>query len=154
MRRRVLQLFALAAVAAVTLMLVTSRAAAWLAGWVDLDEAFVQLWTLLRWPTALLLLALVVAAVYRYAPDANLTFRLVLPGAVVAVLSWALASLAFSFFLTVFPVHGVAYGSLGTAISLLLYLYFSAAVLLFGAELNAELRRNAPKGGGTQGEAP
>jgi membrane protein len=150
---------ALAAVAAVALMLVTSRAAAWLAGWVGLDEAFVQLWTLLRWPTALLLLALVVAAVYRYAPDADLTFRSVLPGAVVAVLSWALASLAFSFFLTVFPVYGVAYGSLGTALSLLLYLYFSAAVLLFGAELNAELRRNAlrrnvPKGGGTQGEAP
>ena len=135
---------ALAAVTAVTLMLVTSRAAAWLAGWVGLDEAFVQLWTLLRWPTALLLLALVVAAVYRYAPDEDLTFRSVLPGAVVAVLSWALASLAFSFLLTVFPVHGVAYGSLGTAISLLFYLYFSAAVLLFGAELNAELLRNAP----------
>ena len=135
---------ALAAVTAVTLMLVTSRAAAWLAAWVGLDEAFVQLWTLLRWPTALLLLALVVAAIYRYAPDEDLTFRSVLPGAVVAVLSWALASLAFSFLLTVFPVHGVAYGSLGTAITLLLYLYFSAAVLLFGAELNAQLRRNAP----------
>jgi len=135
---------ALAAVTAVTLMLVTSRAAAWLAAWVGLDEAFVQLWTLLRWPTALLLLALVVAAIYRYAPDEDLTFRSVLPGAVVAVLSWALASLAFSFFLTVFPFHGVAYGSLGTAISLLFYLYFSAAVLLFGAELNAELLRNAP----------
>ena len=135
---------ALAAVTAVTLMLVTSRAAAWLAGWVGLDEAFVRLWTLLRWPTALLLLALVVAAIYRYAPDEDLTFRSVLPGAVVAVLSWALASLAFSFLLTVFPFHGVAYGSLGTAISLLFYLYFSAAVLLFGAELNAELLRNAP----------
>jgi membrane protein len=145
---------ALAAVVAVTLMLVTSRAAAWLAGWVGLDETFVQLWTLLRWPTALLLLALVVAVVYRYAPNEDLTFRSVLSGAVVAVLSWALASLAFSFFLTVFPIHGVAYGSLGTAISLLLYLYFSVAVLLFGAELNAELRCNAPKGRGPQEEAP
>ena len=145
---------AFAGVIAVSLMLVTSRVAAWLAGWVSLDEAFVFLWTLLRWPTALLLLALVVAAVYRYAPDADLPFRSVLPGAVVAVLSWALASLAFSFFLTVFPVHGVAYGGLGTAISLLLYLYFSAAVLLFGAELNAELRRDASKGGGGEGGAP
>jgi amino acid transporter len=84
----------------------------------------------------------------------DLTFRSVLPGAVVAVLSWALASLAFSFFLGVFPVHGVAYGSLGTAISLLIYLYVSAAVLLLGAQLNAELRRSASKGGGTHGEAP
>jgi membrane protein len=124
------------------LMLLTSRAAAWLTGLVSLDEAFVLLWTLLRWPTALLLLALVVAAIYRYAPDADLPFRSVLPGALVAVLFWALASLVFSYFVTVFPDHGIVYGGLGTAISLLLYLYFSTAVLLFGAELNAELRRD------------
>jgi membrane protein len=62
------------------------------------------------------------------------------------VLSWALASLAFSSFLGALPVHGVAYGSLVTAITLLPYLYFSAAVLHFGAELNAELRRNPHKG--------
>ena len=143
---------AFAGVVAVALMLLTSRTAAWIAGLVSLDEAFVFVWTLLRWPTALLLLALVVAAVYHYAPDVDFPFRSVLPGAVVAVLSWALASLAFSFFLPVFPAHGVAYGGIGTAISLLLYLYFSAAVLLFGAELNAELRRDAPKGRGGEGE--
>jgi membrane protein len=134
---------AFAGVTAVALMLLTSRTATWLAGWVGLDEAFVFLWTLLRWPVALLLLALVVAAVYRYAPDANLPFRSVLPGATVAVLSWGLASLAFSFFLGVFPYHGATYGGLGTAITLLLYLYFSAAVLLFGAELNVQLRTGA-----------
>ena len=138
----------LAGTFALGLMLATSRTAAWVAGWVGLDAAFVLLWTLLRWPTALLLLALVVAAVYRYAPDADLPFRSVLPGAIVAVASWASASLAFSLLLGVFPDHGAIYGGLGTAISLLLYLYFSAAVLLFGAELNAELGRRVPKGGG------
>ena len=135
----------LAGTCAVGLMLATSRSAAWLAGWVGLDEAFVVLWTLLRWPAALLLLALVVAAVYRYTPDADLSFHSVLPGALVAVVSWALASLVFSFGLRVLPDHGAAYGGLGTAISLLLYLYFSAAVLLFGAELNAELGREPSK---------
>ena len=137
---------ALALVCAIGLMLATSRSAAWLAGWVGLDEAFVVLWALLRWPTALVLLALVVAAVYRYAPDADLSFRSVLPGAVFAVVSWASASLAVSFLLGVLPDHGAIYGGLGTAISLLFYLYFSAVVLLFGAELNAEMRRSAPKG--------
>ena len=136
---------ALAVVCAVGLMLATSRTAVWLAGWVGLDAVFVFLWTLLRWPTALLLLALVVAAVYRYAPDADLPFRSVLPGALVAVVSWGSASLALSLLLVVFPDYGTIYGGLGTAISLLFYLYFSAAVLLFGAELNAEMRRGASK---------
>lgn len=117
-----------------------------------LDEAFVSLWTLLRWPTAILLLALVVAAVFRYAPVADLSFPSVLPGALVAVISWALASLALSFLLRVLPDYGAIYGGLGTAISLLLYLYFSAAVLLFGAEVNAELGHDTPKGGDNQAQ--
>ena len=136
---------ALAVVCAVGLMLATSRTTVWLAGWVGLDAVFVFLWALLRWPTAPPLLALVVAAVYRYAPDADLPFRSVLPGALVAVVSWGSASLAFSLLLGVLPDYGTIYGGLGTAISLLFYLYFSAAVLLFGAELNAEMRRGASK---------
>jgi membrane protein len=71
-----------------------------------------------------------------------------------AVYPTVLASFVFSLYVVVSPIHGVAYGSLDTAISLLLYLYFSAAVLLFGAELNAELRRNALKEGGINEEAP
>jgi membrane protein len=59
---------ALAVTAAVALMLVTSRAAAWLASWIGLDAIFALLWGLLRIPAALLLLSLVVGAVYRYAP--------------------------------------------------------------------------------------
>lgn len=58
-----------------------------------------------------------------------------------------------SFFLRVFLDHGVAYGGLGMVISLLLYLYVSTAVLLFGAGLKAELRRNVQKGRGAEGGA-
>ncbi len=137
---------ALAGIVAAGLMLFTSRAMAWFAGWFYLDEAFVLLWTLLRWPTALLLLALVVAVVYRFAPDVNLPFRALVPGAALAVLSWALASLAFSFFLSVFPDYGATPGSLGAAISLLIYLYFSASVLLFGAEVNAAILSHPRRG--------
>jgi membrane protein len=101
-------------------LLFTSRATAWLAGWVGLDTAFVSLWTWLRVPVALVLLAIVVAAVYRFSPNADLPFRSVAPGAALATLSWALASLAFSLYLSVSPDFGAAYGSLGAAISLLL----------------------------------
>jgi membrane protein len=98
---------------------------------------------LLRVPVALLLVALVVSAVYRLAPNRHLTLRSMVPGAFLAVALWALASLAFAFGLTVLPDYGAAYGSLGTAISLLLYLYVSAAALLLGAEVNAAMLRES-----------
>ena len=65
------------------------------------------------------------------------------PGAVVAVVAWALASLAFSFYLSNFANYGVFYGGLGTAIALLVYLYLSAAALLLGAEVSEAIYRRA-----------
>lgn len=132
---------ALAMTAAVStvLMLVTSRTAAWVSTRLGLDEVFVLLWTLLRIPISLLLLALVVSAAYRFAPDKHLTLRSLLPGALLAVVLWALASLVFAFLVPLFPDFGAVYGSLGAAISLLLYLYVSALAVLFGAEVNAAM---------------
>ena len=132
---------ALAVIVAVGLMLVTSRTILWISWWAGLDRVFVFLWGLLRVPVALLLVALVVSAVYRFAPNRHLTLRSVVPGAFLAVALWALASLAFAFGLTVLPDYGAAYGSLGTAISLLLYLYVSASAVLLGAEVNAAMLR-------------
>ncbi len=136
---------ALAMTAAVVLMLVTSRAMAWVSSWVGLDAIFVFLWGLLRVPVALFLLALVVSAVYILAPDRRLRPRSVVPGALLAVALWALASLAFAVGLLLSPEYGAVYGSLGVAISLQLYLYVSAAALLLGAEVNAAMLREPPR---------
>jgi uncharacterized BrkB/YihY/UPF0761 family membrane protein len=87
-----------------------------------------------------------VGVVYRYAPDVDLPPRSVVPGALLAVSLWALASLAFALGLLLFPDYGAVYGSLGAAISLLLYLYVSAAALLLGAEVNAAVRRGSSEG--------
>jgi membrane protein len=136
---------ALTVIAGVVLMLVTSRAMAWISSWAGLDAVFVFLWGLLRVPVALLLLCLVVSLVYRFAPSKGLTLRSVVPGALLAVALWALASLAFAFGLTLFPDYGAVYGSFGAAISLLLYLYVSAAAVLLGAEVNATMQREPSK---------
>jgi membrane protein len=65
--------------------------------------------------------------------------RAVVPGALLAVALWALASLAFALGLALFPDYGAVYGSFGAAISLLLYLYVSAISVLLGAEVSAAM---------------
>lgn len=130
---------ALAFIAACGLMLIGPRVAGWLAGLAGLDEAWPALWAWLRFPVALLLLAAVLSVVYRFVPDTDRSFWSAAPGALLAVIAWAMASLGFSFYLANFADRGLTYGSLGTAVGLLFYLFLSASVLLLGAEINTSV---------------
>jgi membrane protein len=130
---------AAATIAAVGAMLIGSLVAERLAGLVGLDQVAVTLWVWLRLPVALFLLAVVLSVVYRFAPDANQPYSLVTPGAAVAVVAWIFASVGFSVYLANFADYGATYGSLGAAIGLLFYLYLTASVVLFGAEVNAAI---------------
>jgi membrane protein len=135
------------------LLLIGPQLAEWLAGRIGLDEAFVILWWWwLRIPVALFLLMLAVSVIYRFVPNTNRRFRFVAPGAVVAVVAWALALLGFSFYLSNFADYGAVYGSLGAAVALLVYLYISAATLLLGAEVNEAVYRFASETEGPGGD--
>ena len=132
---------ALVVIVSVALMLVGPQLVGSIAALVDLDELFVRLWGWLRFPVALLLLAVVLCVVYRFGPNAKQRFRSVVPGAALTVVLWAISSVGFSFYLANFANYGVTYGSLGAAVGLLFYLYLCASVVLFGAELNAAISR-------------
>jgi membrane protein len=128
---------ALAFIVASGLMLIGPQVAGELARLAGLDEAWVALWAWLRFPIALFLLAAVLSVVYHFVPDTDRSFWSATLGALFAVVAWAIASLGFSFYLANFADRGLTYGSLGTAVGLLVYLYLSASVVLLGAEINA-----------------
>src|SRR5215216_2769736 len=130
---------ALVVIVSVALMLVGPQLVGSIAALVDLDELFVRLWGWLRFPVALLLLAVVLSVVYRFGPNAKQRFQSVVPGAALSVVLWAISSVGFSFYLANFADYGVTYGSLGAAVGLLLYLYLCASLVLLGAELNAAI---------------
>jgi membrane protein len=133
---------ALTFIVACGLMLIGPQVAGWLAELAGLDEAWVALWAWLRFPVALLLLAVMLSVVYRFVPDTDRSFWSAAPGALFAVIAWAITSLGFSFYLANFADRGLTYGSLGTAVGLLIYLYLSASVVLLGAEINAAARHS------------
>lgn len=143
-------LFAGLVIAAIALMILGPRVAEWFAGFVGLGGVFVALWTYLRWPVAVLLLVVAVALINYLFPNVNQRFRFITPGAVLSVLVWIAASLGFSFYVSTLGEgsYTATYGSIGAIIVLLLYLYITAAVLLLGAEINAEIHRQATSGDG------
>jgi membrane protein len=134
---------ALVVIVAILLMLIGPDLIERIAALVGLEEVFVSLWGWLRFPVALSLLAVVLSLIYRYGPNARQRFRSVIPGAVLAVVLWAITSIGFSFYLATFANYGLTYGSLGAAVGLLFYLYLCASVVLFGAELNAAIYQPA-----------
>lgn len=133
-------------IVAVGLMLVGPRVMDWLAGQVGLGTLFVMLWVWLRFPVAILLLMIFVALVYYMFPDTDQPFRFITPGAVLAVMVWVGASFGFSYYVANFANYSAIYGSLGAVIVLLVYIFISAAVLLFGAEVNAEIYQQFAEG--------
>jgi membrane protein len=132
-------ILALVVILSVTLMLIGPGLVGDIAELVDLDEVFVSLWGWLRFPVALLLLAVVLSVVYRFGPNVDQRFRSVVPGAALCVVLWAISSVGFSFYLANFADYGVTYGSIGAAVGLLFYLYLCASLVLLGAELNAAI---------------
>ena len=132
-------ILALVVIVSVALLLIGPQLVRSMAELVDLDDLFVRLWGWLRFPVALFLLGAVLTVVYRFGPNARQRFRSVALGAALAVTLWAISSVAFAFYLANFANIGFAYGSIGAAVGLLLYLYLCAAVVLLGAELNAAI---------------
>ncbi|HJQ28191.1 MAG TPA: YihY/virulence factor BrkB family protein [Rubrobacter sp.] len=107
-----------------------------------LGDEFMAVWNIARWPAALLFLVVTVALLFYFAPDADQPFRWITPGGFVGIILWVLASVAFNLYLSSdFNSYDKTYGSIGTVIILLLYLYISSLTILFGATLNATLVR-------------
>jgi membrane protein len=107
-----------------------------------LGVEFMVAWIVARWPAALLFMVTTVALLFYFAPDADQPFRWITPGGFVGIALWVLASLLFNVYLSSdFNTYDKTYGSIGTVIVLLLYLYISSLTILFGATLNATLVR-------------
>jgi membrane protein len=132
-------ILALVVIVSVALMLIGPQLVGGIADVVNLDELFVRLWGWLRFPLALLLLAVVLSMVYHFGPNTRQRYRSVVPGAALSVVLWAISSVGFSIYLANFADYGATYGSIGAAVGLLFYLYLCASVVLLGAELNAAI---------------
>lgn len=115
-----------------------------LLGRIGLGSTAAAVWSVARWPAALIAAMTGYGLVYAVAPNVfPRRFRWLTPGAALGVLLWIVLSIAFAVYIRNFSSYGAAYGVFGAAIVLLLWLYVSANAFLFGAEVNAELQRTA-----------
>ena len=97
---------------------------------------------MLRWPSLFAGSTAIIAVLYRYGPNCKRGGRRrVLFGAVFASTVWVLVSLGFSWYLSDFAHYDRTYGSLGSLMGFMMWVWLGLMVILFGAELNSELER-------------
>jgi membrane protein len=97
-------------------------------------------WNIVRWPLAVVMAMLAFAYIYYVTPDLEQReFRLMTPGAAVAVVAWIAISLGFSEYLTHYSDVNAIYGTFAGAIILVAWVWLTNVSLLFGAELNSAL---------------
>jgi membrane protein len=101
-----------------------------------------SLLALAPWPVLVAGFLAAVSLLYRFGCGRDRR-RWLTPGAVVAAVLWVAASLAFAFYTGSFSGFGRTYGSVGALVVLLLWLWLTAYAVLLGAELDAELERQA-----------
>ncbi|MHA6765165.1 YihY/virulence factor BrkB family protein [Streptacidiphilus sp. PAMC 29251] len=108
---------------------------------VGLGGAGAAAWDLVKWPTLLLLVALLVLVLFRSGPPASRGLRRSLPGGALAALLWLTASAAFAGYAEHFGSYGQLYGSLAGIVVFLVWLWVSNLALLAGAQFTVELGR-------------
>ena len=97
---------------------------------------------LARWPALFVILLAALAVLYRFAPSRDAPrWQWLSLGAVTAAILWIAGSALLSWYLSEFANYNATYGSLGAAIGLMMWMWMSAIVIMFGAELNSEIER-------------
>jgi membrane protein len=134
--------FTIGAIAALLLMVGAVVAFPLLLDHLGLGQESKLIISLARWPLLFLILWVALGILYRYGPSRQQPrsewFSV---GTLAAALLWILGSSLLSWYLSNFANYNATYGSLGAAIGLMMWMWMSAIIVLWGAELNSEIER-------------
>jgi membrane protein len=113
-----------------------------LGGALGVSDTVLTAWRFAKWPAMLILVVIIFGVLYYTAPNARVSgVRWVSGGAIVALVAWIVASLAFALYVSNFGSYNKTYGALGGVVVFLLWLWLTNLAILLGAEFNAETER-------------
>ena len=106
-----------------------------------------ELWARMRFPAAAVVGYFALFFLYALAQDTRRPWRDLWPGTLAALAAWMGLSWLYAMYVENFANYSLLYGSIGTVVVLMIWLYMSANVLILGAELNGTLVSMRKEGG-------
>lgn len=109
----------------------------------NIDYDLAWLWTFLlkisRWSILFLIYFLTVGLVYKYGPSSSKHWRILSPGAMLATILAIVTFSGFAFYINNFNAYNKLYGSIGTIIVVMIWMYLNSLIILIGFELNTSI---------------
>jgi membrane protein len=103
-----------------------------IAGWAPDWLSSNALWAI-NLGVSLAIIATLFAAIFKYVPDAQVAWRDIIPGAIVTAILFVLGQFLISLYLS-WSDPTSAFGATGSLALILLWIYYSALIVLIGAE--------------------
>ncbi len=108
--------------------------------WLGIQNIWLKFFvSLVRWLIIVLLFFSIISLIYTYGPATKKRWKFISAGATLATILFILTSLGFSYYVKNFSRYNQIYGSIGSIIVLMLWIYFNSLILLIGFELNASI---------------
>jgi membrane protein len=107
---------------------------------VEDSQLFSWLWSFLLLGTGLCIAILMFTFIFEWIPHRRVYWREAFSGSVVFVLMWEIGSIIFVRLMPIFDYQRI-YGKMGAMIALLVWVYTSSLILLFGANFSAQMHR-------------
>lgn len=101
-------------------------------------------WYIIRYSFIIVLMVSVFAVIYYYVPVVkNKRVSNVLPGAIFTTIGWIVVSMGFTYYVNNLSNYSTLYGSIGTVIVLMIWLFLTSMMILLGGEINAILSKKS-----------
>ncbi|MGN6815880.1 MAG: YihY/virulence factor BrkB family protein [Solirubrobacterales bacterium] len=124
-------------------LVLTGPVVAAIANPIGLSSTAVDIWNIAKWPVMAAIFILMVDVLFYASPNVKVRgFRWVTPGAIVAIVVWAIVSALFALYVANFGSYDKTYGTLAGLVVLLLWFWITNLAILFGHQLNAERERS------------
>jgi membrane protein len=108
-----------------------------------------------RWPLLLIIVIFGLAVLYRYGPSRREPrWQWISVGSAFAAIAWLVSSALLSWYLANFAHYDATYGSLGAGIGMMMWMWISSIVILFGAQLNSEIEHQTVRDSTVPGDKP
>ena len=104
-------------------------------------STFHSIWLILQWPLVVIFVFFGLEMVYFTSPNLKRKWKWFTPGAIFALISWLIISFSFKFYVARISNYTLTYGSLGSVMALMFWLYLTSIVILIGGEINGVIEQ-------------